>query len=192
MRIVIQMISGGFLQRALRGPPFAGNHALLFGIVAVAAPTLIRVAVNGLVSTAVFLTYTPFVLLSALLLTPRQTAVVALACASIAHLVFTEPYLAFGTSPNDVFSVGVFLVNSVLIIGLVSVVRSFIGDCLAPNVSGEISSSVIFSEKEGEAWVSWPNARPSVKLGPHKEVAKMMEDYIAQVELGERLLGHKS
>ena len=186
------MIGSGFLQRALRGPAFAGNQALLFGIVAVAAPTLIRAAVDGLVSTAVFLTYTPFVLLSALLLTPRQTAVVVLACASVAHFVFTEPYLALGTSPNDLFSVGIFLINSVLIIGLVKMVRNSIDDCLAPNVSGEISSSVIFSEKEGEAWVSWHSARPSVKLGPHKEVARMMEDYIAQVELGERLLGHKS
>jgi hypothetical protein len=26
-----------------------------------------------------------------------------------------------------------------------------------------------------------------VKLGPHKDVAEMMEDYVAQVELGERL-----
>jgi hypothetical protein len=26
-----------------------------------------------------------------------------------------------------------------------------------------------------------------VKLGPHKDVAEMMEDYIAQVEFGEKL-----
>ena len=50
----------------------------------------------------------------------------------------------------------------------------------------ERASGVIFSLERGQAWASWPGAA-TVRLGPHKEVAAMMEDFLAQVELGERL-----
>ena len=88
---------------------------------------------------------------------------------------------------HGLVTAGVFLITSALIIVIVQTVRSFIEDCLAPHASDEIR--IIFSEKKGEAWAHWYAERPPVKLGPHKEVAEMMEDYVAQVRLGERLTG---
>jgi hypothetical protein len=152
-------------------------------------PTLIRVAVQGSVSSAVFLTYIPFVLVAAMVLRPLAAALIAIASVIVAEFFFIDPFFALGVGPNDLFGIAAFLATSALLIGLAWVVRDFLGDCLAPNLPHELSRKVIFSEKEGEAWASWQSGRPPVKLGPHTDVARMMEDYIAQVELGERLLG---
>ena len=181
------MIDSRILRNALLAAPFSGKMALLFCIAAVALPTLIRAAVHGVVTSGVFLTYVPFVLLAALLVNARLAAGVALASATVADYFFLQPYFSFGAGPNDLFSVGFFLITSALIMVIVQAVRSFIGDCLDPGASEEIR--IIFSEKKGEAWAHWHAQRPPVKLGPHKEVAEMMEDYIAQVRLGERLNG---
>ena len=183
------MINDRILRKALQSAPLSGKVALLFCIAAVAVQTLIRAAVQGLVTSGVFLTYVPFVLLAALLVTPRHAAVVGLASAAVADFFFMQPYLALAAGPNDLFSIGVFLITSALIIVIVQAIRNFIEDCLAPDASDEISRRIIFSEKKGEAWAHWYAERPAVKLGPHKEVAEMMEDYIAQVRLGERLTG---
>ena len=180
------MINDRILRKALQAAPFSDKVALLFCIAAVAVPTLIRAAVHDLVTSGVFLTYVPFVLLAALLVNPRHAAVVALAAATVADFFFMQPYFALAAGPNDLFSIGVFLITSALIIVIVQTVRNFIEDCLAPDASDEMSR-IIFSEKKGEAWAHWYAERPAVKLGPHKEVAEMMEDYIAQVRLGERL-----
>ena len=181
------MINDRILRKALQTAPLSGKAALLFCIAAVALPTLLRAAVHDLVTSGVFLTYVPFVLLAALLLNPRYAAVVALASATVADFFFMQPYFALAAGPNDLFSIGVFLITSALIIVIVRTVRSFVENCLAPDASDEIR--IIFSEKKGEAWAHWYAERPPVKLGPHKEVGEMMEDYIAQVRLGERLTG---
>ena len=183
------MINDRILRKALQSPPLSGKVARRFCIAAIAVPTLIRAALHGLVTAGVFLTYVPFVLLAALLVTPRHAAVVALASAIVADFFFMQRYFALAAGPNDLFSIGVFLITSALIIAMVRTVRSFIEDCLAPDASDELLSRIIFSEKKGEAWAHWYAERPSVKLGPHKEVAEMMEDYVAQVRLGERLTG---
>lgn len=184
-----QVTRHGLSRRVLIAPPLTGKRAWFFAAVAVGVPTLIRVAVHGSVSSAVFLTYIPFVLLAVMALRPWAAATIALACAVLADFFFIKPYFAFADGPNDLFGIGAFLVTSALLIGLVHVVRRFLGDCLHPDLPHEISRKIIFSEREGEAWASWQSGRPPVKLGPHTDVARMMEDYIAQVELGERLLG---
>ena len=183
------MIDSRILRKALLAAPFSDKVALLFCIAAVAVPTLIRAAIHDLVTSGVFLTYVPFVLLAALLVNPRLAAVVALASATVADYFFMQPHFALAASPNNLFSIGFFLITSALIMVIVQAVRSFIGDCLDPDASDEIR--IIFSEKKGEAWAHWHAERPPVKLGPHKEVAEMMEDYIAQVRLGERLTGKR-
>src|SRR5262249_786662 len=53
----------------------------------------------------------------------------------------------------------------------------------------ERSSGVIFSLEGGQAWASWPGSPAPVRLGPEHEVTVMMQDFIAQVELGHRLAG---
>ena len=48
---------------------------------------------------------------------------------------------------------------------------------------------VIFSLQDGQAWASWPTAGFHLRLGPRDDVAEMMKDFVAQVEMGKRLTG---
>jgi len=170
---------------ALGARPLGGRRAAIFTIAMIAIPSLIRLLLIQVVSTDVFLTYVPFVLLAAVMLTARDAALVAATCAIVADFFFMEPGFALAIAPNDLFSMGMLLIVSALSIFLVGIVRQRVTS------HDEPSGSVIFSEKGGEAWVNWHGRKPPVKLGPHKDVAEMMEDYIAQVELGERLNAKK-
>ena len=49
------------------------------------------------------------------------------------------------------------------------------------------SGGIIFSLEGGRVWASWPGTDSNVVLGTKDEVAEMMRDFLAQVELGERL-----
>ena len=46
---------------------------------------------------------------------------------------------------------------------------------------------IIFSSRDGYVWASWPEADAAVKLGRHEMVAEMMQDFLAQDAIGERL-----
>lgn len=48
---------------------------------------------------------------------------------------------------------------------------------------------IIFSERDGYVLASWPGTNASVRLGRREMVAAMMQDFLAQAEIGERLLG---
>jgi Domain of unknown function (DUF4118) len=181
------MLQESTRRRAWESPLLTGRRAQIFAVVAIAAPSLIWLLLSQLVSTGVFLTYVPFVLLSAVVLRSLDAALVALACALVADFFFMEPQWELSTSPNDLFSMGMLLVISAFSIFLMRIIRHRVSASL-----DEPSGSVIFSEKGGEAWVNWHGSKSPVKLGPHKDVAEMMEDYIAQVELGERLNGRKN
>ena len=184
------MWNSRFIQQVLHGSTLKGKQALLAGILAIAIPTLIRAMVGDLVLAAVFLTYVPFVILAAVLLRPRDAAIVALIASLSAEFFFMKPKFVFTVAPDDLFSIGFLLLISAMVIVLMTYVRRYFAHCLDP-ASDVQSSRVIFSERKGEAWAHWDGERPSVKLGPHMKVAEMMEDYVAQVELGERLTGQK-
>jgi hypothetical protein len=49
------------------------------------------------------------------------------------------------------------------------------------------TAEVIFSLSEGFVWVSWPGSDASVKLGRCQPVTEMMQDFLDQCALGERL-----
>ena len=46
---------------------------------------------------------------------------------------------------------------------------------------------IIFSERDGYVLASWPGTNASVRLGRREMVSAMMEDFLAQAALGERL-----
>lgn len=48
--------------------------------------------------------------------------------------------------------------------------------------------SVVFSRESGVVWASWYDNRASVRLGDEEHVADMMADFLAQLELGKRLM----
>lgn len=57
-----------------------------------------------------------------------------------------------------------------------------------PTESGSApEQEIIFSERDGYVLASWPGTNASVRLGRREMVAAMMQDFLAQAEIGERL-----
>lgn len=46
---------------------------------------------------------------------------------------------------------------------------------------------IIFSSRDGYVWASWPETNATVRLGRHEMVAAVMEDFLTQDVLGQRL-----
>lgn len=74
-----------------------------------------------------------------------------------------------------------------MIIGLVEAARSTVENALRPARPDGTPTQVVFSSQGGYAWASWYGSHSWVRLGPKDEVAVMMEDFLAQLELGKRL-----
>jgi len=49
------------------------------------------------------------------------------------------------------------------------------------------SKGIVFSLERGQVWASWDGDDRQIYLGPEAEVAPMMQDFLAQVELGRKL-----
>jgi hypothetical protein len=182
------MIDDGFLIRTLQRPPLTGVRAVLFGLAAVAVPTLIHGVVVGNGVALAFIVYVPSVVLAAVFMRSWHAALLALACAAAADWFFLEQQNQLTISASDLVGVPIFLFSSALILGGVRAVKSVLRTTFSPNAA---PAKVLFSEEKGHAWAHWHGDRPSLPLGPHEEVADMMEDYLAQVELGKRLTGEK-
>ena len=169
----------------LKSPPVTGWNALLCGVGLVAVPTAARAAISGAVTGCEFTPYLPFVLFAAILIGWRWAVTVALASVGVLDGLFTgaahEPFQACFLS-----GAGTFLASSAMIIGVAVVVRQAIGG-LQNRGADENSGGVIFSLEKGQVWASWYGQSPPVCLGSQKRVGAMMEDYLAQVEIGERL-----
>ncbi len=178
------MLGKSILKKWLAGHPFSGRAALLVGILAVAIPTAVRASVVGVVGGIPVTTYIPFVLAAAVLAGWWTASLVAIASAAMGDVLFVGPPLQFLEGPEDIFVVGVFLLACAAIIGFVQIVRSILSDREAEK---EKTSGIIFSLEGGEAWASSPELGRRVRLGPQAEVAEMMEDLLAQLEVGERL-----
>jgi hypothetical protein len=134
-----------------------------------------------------FTPYVPFVLLSAVLLGWRYAAVVALAIAVIADVLFIAPRNQFLGGVGDIFGVGVFLTTSSVIIGFVEILRHLIEGTYWPARSQDHQRGIIFSQDGSDALVSWRGSGPPLRLGSYDEVAGMMVDFLAQREFGKRL-----
>jgi hypothetical protein len=180
------MLKDGFLKKTLQRPPLTGAAAILFGLAAVVVPTLIHDVVRSSGTGLAFIVYVPSVVLAALFMRSWQAAFVAFACATAGDWFFLEQSDRITFSASDLIGVPVFLASSALIIGVVRAINSFVHEYFLPSATPD---KVIFSEEKGHAWAHWHSDRPSLPLGPHDEVAEMMEDYLAQVELGHRLTG---
>jgi hypothetical protein len=75
-----------------------------------------------------------------------------------------------------------------MIIFLVHAVRKLMARRPLLGHSLDSPAGLIFSLDRGEAWASWYGSGASIRLGPQEEVAAMMEDFLAQLELGEHLI----
>ena len=76
---------------------------------------------------------------------------------------------------------------STLIIGLVQVIRAKFASVITTDRSKFASGQVVFSLEDNQAWAGWHGHKAMVQLGSKDDVAEMMEDFLAQLELAERL-----
>ena len=175
----------GLLRKWLVATPIAGKPAFTIAVAAVGLPTLYRLSLNGMVMGIGYCPYLPFVLLSALLLGWKRAAAVTLVSAVVADALFVGPrFQLFEGSTAMLGDLG-FLAASALIIALVQAIRTAFEDLIGPTAS----NGIFFSLENGQAWASWPTAGFHLRLGPQDDVAEMMKDFVAQVELGKRLNG---
>lgn len=163
-------------------PPVKGIAAFFWSIVAIAVPTLVRASLDPFITGCQTIAYIPAVLLSAIFLGWRYTAAVALASAVIIDALFIGSPSLLAEGVCDLFGMGGTLFASALIIGFVEAVRFIVGDLIRERTSG-----IVFSTADGQAWASWYGRSARVHLGNQHQVAEMMQDYLAQLELAARL-----
>jgi len=175
--------------RRFATPSVTGRAALLYCIVAVAVPTLLRASVDGIVTGLGFTPYVPFVLIAAIFLEWYFAAAVALVSALIGDAFFTGPPVHILEEPSDVFGMLAFLSASTIIIGFAHLTRRLVQDYGRLSKDHLAHSGIVFSLEDGQAFASWYGPGSRVCLGPQEEVAEMMEDFLAQLELGKRLNG---
>ena len=180
------MTRGGFITNLLIAPPISGPWAVVLGIAALTVPTVILSLDHALPAGACCTTYFPFVLLAAIMMGPIYSSAVAIGSIALADALFMGPRYQLFESPMDDFAAIVSLTSFALIIGLIYYARKLGRERLRLGDAAELESGVIFSLERGQAWASWPGAA-RVRLGPQDEVAEMMEDYLAQLELAKRL-----
>ena len=175
----------GLLRKWLVATPLGGRLALLLAVAAVSLPTLYRLSLDNMVMGIGYCPYLSFVLLSALLLGWRHAAAVALVSVIVVDFLFAGPRFQLLEGPTDMLGDIAFVVISAFIIALVQAIRMALDDLVGPTGPG----GVIFSLQDGQAWASWPTAGFHLRLGPRDDVAEMMKDFVAQVEMGKRLTG---
>jgi hypothetical protein len=181
------MSHAGF-NRWLRIPLVTGRLALFCAVAAVAVPTIVRAAAHGVVTGCEFTPYLPFVLIIALALGWWQAGAVALAAVAILGGLLFAPTSGHFTSSCFLSGAAMFLASSAMIIGVVVLVKRLIA---AIQFRGASKGGIVFSLQGNEVWASWYDKGPPVRLGTEGNVSEMMQDFLAQVELGKRLTGHK-
>jgi len=179
------------LKQWLVRTPLTGRLALLSAIAALACATAIRATVDGIVTGCEFTPYLPFILLSAIMLRWWQAALIALLSVPILGLLFSGTPAELAHSRCFLTSAAMFLAASGAMIGFVLLARGLV---VAMRRAGEdeAAGGVVFSLEDGEVWASWygQQGRP-VLLGSQDKVSTMMNDFLAQLELGKRLNGDK-
>lgn len=173
------------LTNMLLAPSIRGIPAALCVLLTAGVPSAIRAAADGFVSGCELTIYLPFVLLAALFLGWRHAVATALLSVLFAEFVVMGPHHSFLSSACSIYSLSVFAGASAVLITTVQGLRSLINWRLSKIGSSE--GNIVFSLENGQAWASWYGQTSPVQLGPHEEVAEMMQDFIAQLEIGKRL-----
>ena len=146
-------------------------------------------AIDGVATGCEFTPYLPFVLVSAVLLRWWQAALIALFSVAILGLLFMGPPSALAASCCFLSSAGVFLAASAAMIGGVHLVRRLFVSLQRPGAD-ETAGGVVFSLSDNQVWASWYGQGAPVLLGSEAKVSTMMQDFLAQVEVGKRLNGN--
>ena len=178
-----------WLSKLLLAPPAKGGRAILYGLLLMVLPTAIRYGLAAYVQNFPFFTYMPFVIAAAVLLDKKYAIATALLSWLIADMLFMEPRFQVAISASEIIGFFVFIISAGFVIALVESARTIVENSLRPARPDGFSAAVVFSSEGGQAWASWYGSHSWVRLGPEEEVAEMMEDFLAQRELGKRLGG---
>lgn len=182
------MVSTKHLRRWLIAAPVTGPLAALGALFALAAPTLVNVWIKAVSTDLCLLSYLPFILLAAILLGWRYAALIAPASAIVSDLWLMGVPGRLFESHSHVFALASFMVVAAILVAFVAAVRMLAGFNIPPARSRRPQGNVIFSLENGVAWASWYGTQEPICLGDEDEVAAMMEDFLAQRELGRRLV----
>lgn len=182
------MVSTKHLRRWLIAAPITGPLAAFSALFALVVPTLIDIWIKTVVTDLCLMPYIPFVLLAAIFLGWRYAASIAVASAIVSDFwlmgVLARPF----EIPAHVFALGSFMIVAAMLVIFVAAVRRLAGFNIPPARPHRPQGNIIFSLEDGVAWASWYGTQEPICLGEEDEVAAMMEDFLAQRELGRRLV----
>ena len=169
-------------------PPLAGKWVLLWILISLPVALVIRNSMHctelvGDCCTPLLV----FVMLTAILFGTWAALISVAAAAAVLLLLYSPPVGHAVGSEGEAWGLALFVLYCLLTVGAVQYVRRCFVRFSRSAGTQERSSGVIFSLEEGHAWASWPGSPAPVRLGPEHEVTRMMEDFIAQVEVGQRL-----
>lgn len=157
--------------------PFDGGwwtFLLAAGVLAI--PTIIRAAVDGVVTGCEFTPYLPFVFISAFLMRWWQAGALALTSVAILGGLFGGSR-AFEL-PCFMSAAGIFVGASAIMVGIAVLVRFYLAR--GNREPDHLASGVVFSLDKGEVWASWNGHDAPVRLGSRRKVSEMMQDFLAQ------------
>jgi hypothetical protein len=177
------------LSKLLLAPPAKGMRALYYGVALITIPTAIRFLLGYIIDQLPFFPYIPFVIVAAIVLDWRYACAVAFISWIVADLLFIETKYQLEFGPYEVVGFTIFFVSAALLIALAEAVRRIVENSLRPARPEGIAAPVVFSLEGGQAWASWYGSHSWVRLGPENDVAEMMQDFLAQRELGKRFDG---
>ena len=117
------MIRIGFVRAHLSGGPPATPKAIIYGLSLVAAPTILRMLIDPVVSGLAFVTYFPFVLVAALFMNWSQAMAVTLLSAVTANFLFMEPRFTFFATQSDSIGTVFFIIAATMIVAVGQTLR---------------------------------------------------------------------
>jgi hypothetical protein len=159
---------------------------LIASVAAVALPTVFRAVTER--GGSDLCPYIPFMIIAAIMLDWHAAAAVALGSSFLAAYVFDGARLPVMAMPCASAGIIYFAIGSVLTIAFAQAFRKAIADPLWLHVPNASRRGLVFSQREGQACVSWYGGRSFVPLGPADEVEEMMRDFLAQQDVGRRLV----
>ena len=168
-------------------PPLHGTGAAAVSVAAVAVATLIHLSLFSPMESQACTVFCPFILLISILCGWRWALTAAAGSAIICNTVLMGAPYAFHLQGPEIEVLVSFLGFSALMILVVQLFRLTAARSLRQAGAQERASGIVFSLVDGQVWASWYGIDAPVRLGSQDEVAPMMEDFIAQAELGKQL-----
>jgi hypothetical protein len=171
----------------LFAPPIHGPWAVALTVVAGLIPVFIRLGMSPQIDDQACTIFCPFVLAISILCGWRWALALAVGTATACNTILMGAPYMFHFQRSEIEGLSTFLGYSVFVVLVIQLFRMTAARSLRQAGAAERASGIVFSLDDGQAWASWYGIDAPVRLGPRDEVVQMMEDFIAQVELGKRL-----